>query len=164
MLHDRGEEYGKEFNDICPRGKLKGKSGSLQHEWVRLRSQNGLVIYQPCKIYYLNKKLTFTRLNESKFSFTGIKLRSPPLLVSAIQAMKMLKDNYSGYLSSIREPPKEEIAPGDVPVLRAFEDMFPKTYQDYLQIVNQSSSLSFYQEQFLSRRLLTKWHLQNFKN
>lgn len=78
------------------------------------------------RINYNNKKLTFTLLNEPKLSFIGIKLRSPPLLVSAIQAMKMVNDGYSSYLASIIEPPKEEIALSDVPLVWEFKVVFPE--------------------------------------
>ncbi|KAL5575507.1 hypothetical protein UlMin_017206 [Ulmus minor] len=73
------------------------------------------------------RRVTFRPSEEEKFSFIGERHRKPKIVISAMEARKMISSGCTGYLASVVDTTKEEKAkPEDIPIVRNFVDVFPE--------------------------------------
>ena len=72
------------------------------------------------------KKVDFKIPGEAEFTFYGSDSASPPRVISALQARKLLLNGCSGFLATVVETKTEGPLLDDIPVVREFPDVFPE--------------------------------------
>ena len=74
-----------------------------------------------------HRTVTFKTKDQEKFTFKGRPLRNPKMIISAMQAKRMLSNGCIGFLASVVDKTKEiDSSPEDVPVVREYIEVFPK--------------------------------------
>ncbi|XP_077230150.1 uncharacterized protein LOC143863354 [Tasmannia lanceolata] len=74
-----------------------------------------------------NKKVvTFEILGEEKFCFEGSGAHSTPIVLSAIQVCRLLRQGCKAFLASVVEVNDNDRKIENVPIVRKFADVFPK--------------------------------------
>ena len=72
-----------------------------------------------------HRKVTFKPSNGEKFSFKGRSLLNHKMIISSMQAQRMLANEWIGFLASVVDKSKEKkLDPTEVPVVREFIDIF----------------------------------------
>ncbi|XP_057960665.1 uncharacterized protein LOC131152809 [Malania oleifera] len=61
-----------------------------------------------------------------EYRFVGSHVRTPPQLLSAIQACRLLSEGCQGYLAYVKTVSEGELRVEDIPVVRDFPDVFPE--------------------------------------
>ena len=77
------------------------------------------------------RKVIFKRPHEEEFTFKGTNSKAP-ILINAIEAKKLIKEDCQAYLISVQEEKKTTPRLEDVPIGREFWRYFKKNCQDYL--------------------------------
>ena len=71
------------------------------------------------------KRVTFKPATGKRFTFVGRPLKKPKMMVSALQAKRLMSKGCHGYLASVVDKTKEfETKPQDVLVVREYVDVF----------------------------------------
>ena len=74
-----------------------------------------------------HRKVTFKPSNGEKFSFKGRSLLNHKMIISSMQAQRMLANGCIGFLASAVDKSKEKkLDPTEVPVVREFIEVFPE--------------------------------------
>ncbi|XP_022859185.1 uncharacterized protein LOC111379977 [Olea europaea var. sylvestris] len=73
------------------------------------------------------KDVIFQRPGEEEFHFFGTRVKPLPRLISAVQAIRLLKKKSAqGFLVSLTSTDKKELTIDEVPVVKNFSDVFPE--------------------------------------
>ena len=74
-----------------------------------------------------HRTVTFKPRNQEKFAFKGRPLLNPKMIISAMQAKRMISNGCTGFLASAVDKTKEvEPSPEDVPVVKEYVEVFPE--------------------------------------
>ena len=78
-------------------------------------------------IDYRHRRVTFRPNGGEEFAFKGRSLLNPKMMISAMQALRMLANGCIGFLASaVDKTKKKENDPSSVPVVREFVEVFPE--------------------------------------
>ncbi|XP_028099027.1 uncharacterized protein LOC114298613 [Camellia sinensis] len=72
------------------------------------------------------KRVVFQIPNQPKFCFVGSGVNTPLLVISALQARRLLRNGYEGYLASVRDTRETELKLEAILVVKEFPDVFPE--------------------------------------
>ncbi|XP_028098905.1 uncharacterized protein LOC114298516 [Camellia sinensis] len=72
------------------------------------------------------KKISFHHPGQSEFTFKGHGVISPPYIISAVKAYKLLQKGCQGYLCSVLEGQSTNGGTNMIPVVCEFPDVFPE--------------------------------------
>ena len=72
------------------------------------------------------KEVVFRPLGEPEFRFKGFRMHALPRVISALQAKRLLRKGYQGYLAHVVDTRKEVLKLDDIPIMREYPDFFPK--------------------------------------
>ena len=68
----------------------------------------------------------FRPSGEPEFRFKGFRMHALPRVISALQAKRLLRKGYQGYLAHVVDTRKEVLKLDDIPIMREYPDFFPK--------------------------------------
>ena len=71
------------------------------------------------------RKVIFKRPHEEEFTFQGTSSKAP-VLINAIEAKKLIKEDCQAYLISVQEEKKTTPRLEEVPVVREYPEIFPE--------------------------------------
>ena len=72
------------------------------------------------------KEVVFRPTGEPEFRFKGFRMHALPRVISALQAKRLLRKGYQGYLAHVVDTRKEVLKLDDIPIVREFLDVFPE--------------------------------------
>jgi len=73
---------------------------------------------------YRRKEITFRPHGMEEFTYCGSKVRSSPSLLSAVQAIKNIRDGAQAYLAYIQAKPETKARSEEIPVVCHYSDVF----------------------------------------
>ncbi|XP_028102912.1 uncharacterized protein LOC114302132 [Camellia sinensis] len=74
----------------------------------------------------LTKQVSFHPPGQAEFTFQGQEVTSPPYLISATKAYRLIQKGCQGYLCSVMEEQVVNGGTDTIPVVREFPDIFPE--------------------------------------